>query len=179
MRTGERDVSSGANGTHRKRLAIRTRVERPSRSPMWIAAIAICLVAASAIVAAVHAIPASYANIPDEPGRAPPGSENAYSDDPQAHLAVARDAVNGRNPARCPECGFVESIRPIEDAGDVGVAEGVSGGAIAGGIAKTRQYEITIRARDGSTTVFNEATPRAWRLGSRVIVIGGSKASND
>ena len=34
-------------------------------------------------------------------------------------------------------------------------------------------YEITVRLRVGTTTVFNEATPRAWRPGGRVMVIAG------
>jgi hypothetical protein len=42
---------------------------------------------------------------------------------------------------------------------------------------RSRDYETTVRFRDGSTAVFNEATPRTWRTGGRVIVIGGSNAS--
>jgi hypothetical protein len=40
-------------------------------------------------------------------------------------------------------------------------------------------YEITVRFRDGSTTVLNEASPRTWRLSNRVIVIGRSNAENN
>jgi hypothetical protein len=39
-------------------------------------------------------------------------------------------------------------------------------------------YEITVRLRDGSTTVLKEASPRTWRLGNRVIVIGRLNAEN-
>src|SRR4029079_4446790 len=46
-------------------IEIRTHPERPPRSPMWIAGISSCLLAASAIVAVVQEIPASYASIPD------------------------------------------------------------------------------------------------------------------
>ena len=179
MRTAELDVSIGHDGTHRRVSETRTRLKRLPRCPMWIAGTSICLLAASAIVAVLHAIPASYASIPDELGSAPRGSENAYGDGPQVNLAVARDAVNRRNRVRCPECGFVESIRAVEGSANVGVAGDVSGSAIAGGVATAREYEVTVRTRDGSTIVFNEATPRAWRLGSRVIVIAGLRASND
>jgi hypothetical protein len=135
---------------------------------MWIAGISICLLAASAIVAVVRAIPASYASIPNEHAPSQGAAEPSGLED--AH-------VNGpRNRAWCPECGFVESIRHIESRGNVGVAGGVSGGAIAASAVTGRDYEVTVRFRDGSTTVFNEATPRTWRLGSRVIVIGGSNA---
>jgi hypothetical protein len=128
---------------------------------MRIAVISIFLLAASAIVAVVRAIPASYASIPNERASehavVPSGLEDTYVNDP-------------RNRAWCPECGFVESIRHIESP------RGASGSAIAASALTGKDYEITIRFRDGSTTVFNEATPRTWRLGSRVIVIAGSNA---
>ena len=128
---------------------------------MWVAGFFI-LLATSGIVAVVRAIPASYASIPDESAPSqnaavPSGLEDAY--------------VNGpRSRAWCPECGFVESIRHIESPG------GASGSAIVASAGTGKDYQITVRFRDGSTTVFNEATPRTWRLGSRVIVIGGSNA---
>jgi hypothetical protein len=171
MSTAEPHLGIAPSGAHRKEIEIRTHFERPPRIPIRIAVISIFLLAASAIVAVVRAIPASYASIPNERASehavVPSGLEDTY--------------VNGpRNRAWCPECGFVESIRHIESSGNVGVAGGVSGGAPGGAIAASavtrKSYEITVRFRDGSTTVFNEATPRTWRLGSRVIVIGGSNA---
>ena len=166
------DVSIAPGGVHRKEIEIRSHFERSPRAPMWVAGIFICLLAAFGIVAVVRGIPASYASIPNErapsqDAAAPSGLEDAY--------------VNGpRSRAWCPECGFVESMRHIESSGNIGVAGGVSGGAPGSAIAASavtrKDYEITVRFRDGSTTVFNEATPRSWRLGSRVIVIGGSNA---
>jgi hypothetical protein len=180
MRTAELGVVIGPDGTHRKEIEIRTCFERPPRRPMWTVGISICLLAASAIVAVVQEIPASYASIPDESapstrGGALRSSESAQLDDPQARLAV----THRRSRARCPECGFVESIRYIEDSGKVSVAGDGSGGAIAASAATGKHYEITVRFRDGSTTAFNEATTGTWRLGSQMIVIGGSKVSND
>jgi len=61
----------------------------------------------------------------------------------------------------------------------VGIAGDGSGGATAAIAATGKDYEITVRFHDGSTTVFNEATTGTWRLGSQMIVIGGSKASNE
>jgi hypothetical protein len=170
--------------------------ERRARGPMWIAGISICVLAASGIVTIVRSIPASYAGIPDEGapstrGAAPTLSENARVDVPQARLAIARDTINRRNRVRCPDCGVVESMRKIERSRDVGtqdssnlrvarsVSKGVSGGAIAANAITEKNYEITVRFRDGSTTVFNEANARTWQLGSRVIVIGRSSASNN
>jgi hypothetical protein len=172
MSTTELDVSIAPGDAYRKETEIRTHFERSPRGPMWVAGIFICLLASSGIVAVVRAIPASYASIPDE--RAP-------SQDAAVPRGVEDADVNGsRSRARCPECGFVESIRHIESSGNVGAAEGVPGGAPGSAIAASavtrKNYEITVRFRDGSTTVFNEATPRTWRLGSRVIVIGGSNA---
>jgi hypothetical protein len=63
---------------------------------------------------------------------------------------------------------------------DVGVAAAAArGDAIAANAVTATAYETTVRFRDGRTAVFNEASPRAWRSGSRVIVIGGYAAPND
>jgi hypothetical protein len=58
----------------------------------------------------------------------------------------------------CIGCGVVESVREI-DGRDERAAE------------STRSYEVTIRLQDGSRRVFNEATPRSWRSGTRVMII--------
>jgi hypothetical protein len=159
--------------------------------PLWIAGICICVLAASGVVAIVRSIPASYASIPNDDaplkrGAAPSGSENGRAINPQP-LAEARDTINRRNRARCPACGVVESMRKIERPSDVGrqytadikVARGVTGSAIAANAITGKGYEITVRFRDGSTTVLNEASPRTWPLGSRVMVIGRSIASSN
>jgi hypothetical protein len=82
-------------------------------------------------------------------------------------------------------------MRKIERQGDVGgqyiadirVARGVTGGAsgvaIAANAITGKGYEITVRFRDGSRTVLNEASPRTWPLGSRAMVIGRSNASSN
>jgi hypothetical protein len=143
---------------------------------MWIAGVSVCLLAASGTVAIIRSIPASYASIPHE--RAPPehgavpsGAEDANPNDPRARLAVTRDTINRQNRAWCHECGVVESMRQIAGSG------GASGSTIAASAITAKTYEITVRFRDGSTTVFSEASPRAWRLGSGVIVIGRPNAS--
>ena len=106
-------------------------------------------------------------------------------------LAEARDPINRRNRASCPACGVIESMRKIERPGDVGgqyaaaikaagdIARSASGSAIAAHAIMENGYEITVRFRDGSTRVLNEAAPRTWPLGSRVMVISRSNASSN
>jgi hypothetical protein len=181
---------------HRKETKIRTPFERPARVPMWIAGISICLLAASGIAAIVRSIPASYASIPNDGapaayGTSSSGPEDSHANDSRAQFAATMDTINRRNRARCDECGVVESMRQVERAGDVGgrnnVVAAVGGGvpsreperAIAATSGAELRYEFTVRFRDGSNKVFNDTSPRAWPLGSRVIVIGRSKTSNN
>ncbi len=180
-------------GAHRKELEMRGHFERSACVPMCAGGMAVCMLAVLGIVAIMQSIPASYASVPDEGAwtgyRAAPGqSKETRSHDPQTNVAVSSATVNHRKPA-CPECGVIESMRQIDRAGDGGgkntVAARVTGRVSAGASASAahvvaeKGYEITVRFRDGSTTVFSEATPRAWRSGGRVIVIAGSYASND
>jgi hypothetical protein len=172
-----------------KGIEIRTQLARPAYLPTWIAGICLCLLVASGVVAVVRSIPASYGSIPDDDASsklalAPSGSAEARADAPQADVAVARNTTNRRNRVRCLRCGVIESMRQIagQDAADVkpleGVSSGKSGGAVAASAVAGKLYEITVRFRDGSTTVLNEASPRTWQLGNRVIVIGRSNGEN-
>jgi hypothetical protein len=178
----------------RKGIEIRMPFQLPARGPMWIAGISMCVLAASGIVAIVRAIPASYASIPDERASSKQRVVPSTFEDAQAygsHPAVAQETINRRNRARCRDCGVVESMRQIERSGDLGGLDTVavkivggaagraSGSAIAARAITERDYEITVRFRDGSTTVFREANARTWQSGNRVIVIGRSKVSNN
>jgi hypothetical protein len=146
-----------------------------------IAGISICLLAASGVVAIVRSIPVSNASVPDE--RAP-SKHRAVASVP-GDVAETQATINRR--ASCPECGVVVSVRQIERSGgvdrqdtlDVKVAARGPGGAIASSALGGKSHEVTIRFRDGATIVLNEAGPRTWGLGTRVMVIGRSSASND
>jgi hypothetical protein len=143
---------------------MRTPFSQAIPGPLWIAAIALFLLAASGIVAMFGSIPTSYASIPDEDppsqsAAAPRESEVASDVDAEAHSAVPQTAVNRRNRAWCSECGVVSSMRQIEPPGEAG------------------RQELMIRFRDGGTIVLNEATGRSWQLGDRVIVIRGLNPS--
>ena len=162
-----------------------------ARPPVWIAGISVCLLAASGVLAILRSIPVSYAGIPDkgtasEQAAPADAATDARANDPQSPLSLTPPTINRRSGASCSECGVVASIREIErsevlgrqDAMEVKVAGRISGGAIVANPTTSRSYEITVRFRDGSTTVFNEASSRTWRLGARVIMLGRSMASN-
>lgn len=189
-------ASIARDGTPKKETEMRTHLERTARVPLWIAGLLICVLTPLGMIAIGRSIPASYASIPDQ--RAAPrhavaltGSGDSYAEEPKAQLSVARGTLAPPNRARCPECGVIQSMREVprsrligaKDAADVAMAAHVSTGASANAIAADaisgKTYEMTVRFRDGATTVFNEATPRTWRTGNRVIVIAHASASHN
>jgi hypothetical protein len=141
---------------------MRTHFIRPARVSLWIAGVSICVLSASAVVAIVRSIPASYASTKAAPAR----------------ITSEPDPTSRRSQAWCPDCGVVESIRMLGHSANTKIAADVVGGN-PGRATAQKDYEITVRFRDGSTTVFNQASPESWRLGSRVIVVGRSNASNN
>ena len=68
-------------------------IERPVRMQMWIAAIAIGLLVASAIFAIVRSIAISYANPPDRSARASQDVGASGSRDARPEEVLARDAA--------------------------------------------------------------------------------------
>lgn len=141
-----------------------THFGRPNRLPMWIAGICLCAFAASGVVAIVRSIPASYASIPDEGASfkheaASSQSEDARVDDAQSHSAAVRDTINRRSRAGCSECGFVESLRPIERFG------GASGSAIAANAqsAMKSRFGFAMARRRSSTG--QALKPGGWAAG--------------
>jgi len=173
----------------------RFQLEWPARLPMWIAAIFGLLVASGA-VPIIRAFSPSYAAIPVErgtltPGADPRGSGDTHAKARQSEVPVAGAVIARRNGVWCAECGVVASMRQSVHTGDTGnsatvvarlagsASDGTSGQASPSDKSTRVEYEFTVRFRDGSAIVFNEATPRTWRLGSRVIVIGRTQASPD
>lgn len=110
--------------------------------------------------------------------------------DPQGSAPAAPAAIKPRQWPRCPECGVVESVRQAGGAvgadgqamawdGSEAFAHGsVSDSAFDANNDAKAVYEVSVRLRDGSTTMFTTATPRIWRQGSQVNVIGGSDRSS-
>lgn len=173
---------------------MRTSIEQSARLQTWIAVIAICLLAGSSLVAIARVIGMSYASAPgggtsSRQGAAPDESVGGFAD-PQSVSESAQTPSSRGSRVTCRECGVIESIVPIERHGDVGGSErahvknaGRDSGrarpnAAAAGGAEAR-YDVTVRLRDGSTIVLSEATPRSWRVGSRVIAIAGAGTSID
>jgi hypothetical protein len=167
---------------------MRTSVDQPARLQTWIAVIAICLLAGSSLVAIVRVFAMSYASglgggTSSGQGAAPDGAAGATAD-PQSLSGAAQTSSRRQSRATCRECGVIRSIVPSERYGDVGGRERaqvrnagndsgrVSGSAVAAGRVGT--YDVAVRFRDGSTIVLSEATPRSWRIGSRVIAIAGA-----
>ena len=140
-----------------------THFQRPARAALWLAGISIGLFALLGIAAIAPSVRDSHDAIPD--GDPPAGTA-------EVQVEASPVAAAARIRVRCPECGVVESIRQIGRSGADPVAGGASDPAIAADDTADNGYEITVRLRDGSRTVFTEASPRTWRLGSRVLVIG-------
>jgi hypothetical protein len=65
----------------------------------------------------------------------------------------------------CEECGLIESIRVIEYSRQ---------DELPNAVASTNRYETSIRLHDGSIVVIVDSTPRTWRFGGRVKIIGGA-----
>lgn len=81
---------------------------------------------------------------------------------PAAALLVAAPGPSFRGYRCGDECGVIESTRNIEALDE-----------LAGTSASGRNYEITIRLRDGSMRVVRDANPARWRNGERVTIIAG------
>ena len=131
----------------------RTQVDRSPHLPVWIANAATTLLCAAGIASFMAWVPTASGN-PDKDTslseRSPRSDQTAAATGDLASTSVTR--------ATCAGCGVVELVREIDIRGDHAVES-------------SRSYELTIRFQDGSTRVFNEATPRTWRPGARVMVI--------
>ena len=84
---------------------------------------------------------------------------------------------------RCPGCGVVESVREVAPGDEADTERRAARStnrarsAPATNDQPSGRYEVTVRFRDGTTTMFDAAQPRAWRPGSRVNVIVGAEAA--
>jgi len=101
----------------------------------------------------------------------------APADPPEAAAAPAI-ATLGARADRCGECGVIVSTRAIE-APDENTGVNASGRIAAGNRGEikakpVRNYEITVRLRDGSMRVVTDANPARWRHGEKVIIIAGA-----
>ena len=77
---------------------------------------------------------------------------------PATVLLPATDA-SGPARARCPDCGVVESIRALAHVPGVPAA-----------------WEFNVRLRDGSLRTSTTDGTAAWRVGDRILLVGGPVA---
>ena len=137
---------------------MRTQVAQSPHLLMWIASVATTLFCSAGIAAFMAWAPTAIGNPKDHAmltGLSPMSDQPAAAKGDKDSAGVLSDT-----PIRttCAECGVIESLREIQSRAEQAAES-------------TRSYEFIIRFRDGSTRVFNEATPRIWRLGAEVKVI--------
>lgn len=92
-----------------------------------------------------------------------PGMSSRHGEPPlalaPALLAPVQEAVKKAR-AVCAICGVVEAIRRFEPVGELPAG-----------------YEFTVRMRDGSARVSSIASSDKWRIGDRIMLIGGPQAT--
>lgn len=93
-------------------------------------------------------VPAITQSLHAADGLVPPVADVAGPADDEAAAAVL---------SRCPGCGVVESIRALQP--------------LAGSPAA---YEFNVRMRDGSLRTSTTDGRAAWRVGDRILLVGGT-----
>lgn len=136
----------------------RTQVDRSPHLPIWIANAATTLLCAAGIASFMTWPPTASGNPDEDTSLSERSLQSVNAAAATGDLASVSVASHTPTRATCAGCGVVELVREIDTRGDHAVES-------------TRSYELTIRFQDGSTRVFNEATPRTWRPGARVMVI--------
>jgi hypothetical protein len=136
----------------------RTQVDRSPHLPIWIANAATTLLCAAGIASFMTWLPTASGNPDEDTSLSERSLQSVTAAAATGDLASVSVASHTPTRATCAGCGVVELVREIDTRGDHAVES-------------TRSYELTIRFQDGSTRVFNEATPRTWRPGARVMVI--------
>ena len=107
-----------------------TQTFNSSRLLMWIAAIAVILFSAAGIAAIMGWIPTSMGRGSEGGEIAVPDKHSGNSTKP-AYSGVV--AGSSSSPARCADCGVVESTRAVTSKGE-GSGIGAVGGAVVGGL---------------------------------------------
>jgi len=76
---------------------------------------------------------------------------------PETAASPDQDAARARVRTRCAACGVIQAIRRIAPVGD-----------------RPESYEFTVRLRDGSIRLSNNASRAKWRAGDNIMLIGGA-----
>ena len=159
---------------HRHYSLVRTQADKSPSLLLWITATTVMMLLSMAGFAAWK-----------EWMPAPAGTSRyalPVSSGKRAKLTTAIDVAKlpakglARRKVRCGECGWIESVRETESHG-----EAIPLIAAGRPLAENRNRkpvrsvgrEITVRLEDGSSRVTTDVNPAGWRIGERVIVIGG------
>ena len=111
-----------------------TQVNKSPHPLAWIAGIAVILFSAAGIAAIMGWIPTSFGH-PSDNAALEKSSTNTASKPaaPKAQTAPVNVASNVPSPAKCADCGVVESTREVATKGE-GTGIGAVGGAVVGGL---------------------------------------------
>lgn len=93
----------------------------------------------------------------------------AVSPSPTFAHAEPADEPQPRVHAACEQCAVVTAMREIKPLEH----------EINSSAESTRRYQVTVRMRNGSTRVIEQARPANWRMNERLILIGGAHARNE
>lgn len=135
---------------------MRTQVDQYPHLALWIASVVLFCVAG--IAALVLWIPTAIGNPEDRATLAGSSRIPIQSAGEIGGTASAGVVNNAPTGTACTECGVIESIRERAVRSEQAAES-------------ARNYEVTIRFRDGSTRVLSETTARMWRSGTAVKII--------
>ncbi|MEO8655357.1 MAG: hypothetical protein ABI409_14625, partial [Ramlibacter sp.] len=122
-------------------------------------AVALTCFAAAVVFATVAAASTPLLSWMGEPGVPAALRPVQIAADPALPLAAPAPEIRNRGRS-CEGCGVVQSVRRLESAGGAPAA-----------------YELTVRLRDGSMRTSNVANTARWRVGDRIMLIGGVKSA--
>lgn len=129
------------------------------------------------LIAGITAVLLSSAGIARMMGWGPNLTGDSSDISALADSATSEDDVG----PRCPECGFIVSMREIETRVDHSCTGATRAAAPGIGdetrMKSTRSYEINVRMADGSSRLITAENPAQWRTGERLIVIAGTNPS--
>ena len=170
---------------------------------IWIAGIAVILFSIVGIAAFMGWIPNSIGNPGDQTEPSRTISQKAH----KAPTHVASNTRAKATCAECGVVQSTREVVKHGDGGAIGIVggavvggllgnqvgggrgkdiatvAGAVGGAVAGNeiekrVDTTKHYEIIVRFDDGTTRVFTETNPTAWRAGDHVKIVNGAIRSN-
>lgn len=146
---------------------------------IWAAAIAVILFCGAGVAAMMGWIPTSIGK-PDEPALTKTETKAAKAASSAARPAQRQTLAA---PAKCPECGVVQSVREVEAKGE-GSGIGAVGGAVVGGVVGNQvgsgrgQDVMTVVGAVGGAFAGNEVEKRMKTKKSYAVTVRFDDGSN-